>query len=475
MGSGTVDPQSAVIQDATGAILLRLAEEARSIRVGQLVEVLGVRSTKSGMESLRVSTPARILGSAPEPTPLTLRTGDAGEPAEAQLVITRGALVASARRASSGTVSFEIDDGSGPLRVVAGAGLGMNRDALTAGTWVEVRGVLGQETTGSKPQEGYRIWPRASADVRVLAGAAEDSAGLGSAAAGSAGGGADASGLDTSAAPSLDAVDSPELGTLRVGATLVAGPWTELGVAGLLWDGSRLVAVDATSRDRLQRAVAPRRPPIALELAHLRALDAHRRLGIPVVELGSGSTDTVAGSAATAPPTSSLPGAAEPASWIAVVGRVVTSGEGRVMRLDGREVPIEWLCRSEAPQVRGSVAVTGVGIGDPARILVPCGGIRPAPALTRRAATPVKAAQEADASDPITAAASTAGGTTGRRMPAVGLLAAGIVLLALAAAVRSRLGGDRPPRPDEAAELVAERVAGPPQLTLVPLPDERGP
>ena len=59
----------------------------------------------------------RSLGTASEPAAREMRTGDVGEADEAMLVVVRGAIVASARRSSSGTVSFEIDDGSGPLRI----------------------------------------------------------------------------------------------------------------------------------------------------------------------------------------------------------------------------------------------------------------------------------------------------------------------------------------------------------------------
>jgi hypothetical protein len=200
----------------------------------------------------------------------------------------------------------------------------------------------------------------------------------------------------------------------------------------------------------------------------------HRRLGIAVVALGSDPADTVAGSAAAAPPSSSLPSAAGPASWIAIVGRMVTAGDRRAVRLDGREVPIEWLCRSAAPNLRGSVAVTGVGTGDPARILVPCGGIRPAPVLTRPASRPMTANPAIGPSEPTTAERPASGGWADRRAPAAALLAAGLVLLGMAAALRSRIGNDREPRPEGALEPDAASVGGPPQLTLVHVPDERG-
>jgi hypothetical protein len=85
-------------------------------------------------------------------------------------VVVRGAVAGRVSRTSAGGVSFEIDDGSGPLRIAfpGRASLGA---APANGTWIEVRGALGQETTGSQPQRGYRVWPRAASDVIIVAAA----------------------------------------------------------------------------------------------------------------------------------------------------------------------------------------------------------------------------------------------------------------------------------------------------------------
>ena len=110
--TGVVDESSAIIQDGSGAILLRLGDDVGRLTLGQLVEVAGTRSTKSGMETLRVTEAPTKIGSGSPPSPARIRTGSAGEALEAHLVTVRGALVANARKASSGSVSFEIDDGS---------------------------------------------------------------------------------------------------------------------------------------------------------------------------------------------------------------------------------------------------------------------------------------------------------------------------------------------------------------------------
>ena len=167
--SGLVDPASAAVQDATGAILIRLGDDAGPLELGVLVELEGTRSTKAGMLSLRVTRPPLALGSQGDPEPIRRATGALGEPDEAQLVLTRGLVATAVTRSSAGSVSFALDDGSGPIRVHLPAGVGISATPIVRGAWVEVRGVLGQETTGREPERGYRIWPRQASDLEVVA------------------------------------------------------------------------------------------------------------------------------------------------------------------------------------------------------------------------------------------------------------------------------------------------------------------
>jgi lamin tail-like protein len=472
LASGTIEEESAVVQDATGAILLRLGEDAGQLVRGELIEVDGVRSTKSGMESLRVSEPPRRLGTAPDPLARTLRTGDAGEAAEAEVVLVRGTLVASARRASSGTVSFEIDDGSGPLRVVLGASLQAADEHLAAGSWIEVTGVLGQETSGAQPTLGYRVWPRDPAEVRILAAVADPSD------ASVQGGGDDgderSGALDGGAAvsDSLGDIGAGSLAGLRIGATLVTGAWEELDVAGLLWDGQRLVGVRAASGDVLERAIDSRGPPISLELGSLVADDTHPRLGIPMVTLGAAQGDVLVASAPPAPPRSRMPARGAPAAWVSIVGNMSVA-EGRVtIEVEGAAVAVEQLCGRRA-SLTGAASVRGVALADAATIIAPCDGIGPAPALTlsSRAVTdgegagqgPALASEVSDVAGPV------------RRWLAVALLAAGVAVLLFVALAGRRLGrqeGANAGRQDLSDG--ADASAGP-QLTLVRVPDERGP
>ena len=167
--SGLLATGSAVVQDATGGILVRLGDEAGSLALGQLVELDGTRSTKAGMLSLRVTRPAMVLGSQGDPDPLRRATGALGESEEALLVIARGLVSSAVSRLGGGGISFTIDDGSGALRVTISADAAIAATSVQRGAWLELRGVLGQETTGKEPLRGYRLWPRTAADLRVIA------------------------------------------------------------------------------------------------------------------------------------------------------------------------------------------------------------------------------------------------------------------------------------------------------------------
>ena len=241
-------------------------------------------------------------------------------------MIVRGAVVANARTASSGTVSFEIDDGSGPLRIVFGASLAADADEFASGTWVEVRGVLGQETTGAQPLRGYRVWPRGSGDVRILAGA-------------------------TGAAPRPTRHPGPRMAVarprpgrlprigqadLRVGATLVASAWPELGVAGLLWDGVRLVGIAPASGPRVEQVLEGRALPLSLELVGLREPGRARRRRASVWWCwvkGAATRSWARGLRHRRRRT--MPGQEDPPAWVAVVGHVKRDGARQVIEVDG--------------------------------------------------------------------------------------------------------------------------------------------
>jgi hypothetical protein len=121
------------------------------------------------MASLRVTTAPVVLGTQAEPTPGRRSTGTITEADEARLVVVRGQVRDGPRRTSAGGLSFTLNDGSGPIRVLVAGSTGITAPGVPAGAWVELRGVVGQETSGAEPNAGYRLWPRDRNDVQVIA------------------------------------------------------------------------------------------------------------------------------------------------------------------------------------------------------------------------------------------------------------------------------------------------------------------
>jgi hypothetical protein len=467
LAPGLVDPTTAALQDASGAIVLRIGEEAGRIVRGTLVEVRGTRSTLSGMETLRVTTPPRSLGTVAEPAARTLRTGDAGELHEAALVVVRGGLVGTPRRSSAGTTSFEIDDGSGPLRVSIGSSAGIEAAQLAAGTWIEVRGILGQETTGTLPLRGYRVWPRDVPDLRVVAPATE-----GAPTGEDATGGGSGSG-PTAGAPlaTLDAVGGEAAVGVPIGATLVAGPWEELGIGGLLWDGASLVGLHPDAGPLVAGLLRGAAPPVAVQASGLRVVEVHDSTGIPVAGVPDEPGSIVPSGLPPSPPLAATdPDGAEP-RWVTLVGRLDARPDVPALLVAGESVVLEHRCQREPTTPRGTVSVTGILVGEPQRLVVPCGGIVPAPLLLRD--TAARHSSQAPA-----AIATLADGAPEppRSLPAVLLLLAAATLAAGAVVARwaSRDGTPGPDSGEAAAGEDAE-AAAPPALTLVPLPRERAP
>jgi hypothetical protein len=184
--TGLIEEGSGVVADTSGAILVRTSGTNPRLRRGQLVELTGTRSTKAGMLSLRVSQSVP-LGSQAEPDIARRTTGRIGEDDEALLVVVRG-LVQDSRRTSGGGLSFTVDDGSGALRVFVAAATGITTRQVPGEAWVEIRGVVGQQTTGTEPNAGYRLWPRDRGDVRLIATTVSRGGGAESGASGTSGG-----------------------------------------------------------------------------------------------------------------------------------------------------------------------------------------------------------------------------------------------------------------------------------------------
>jgi hypothetical protein len=218
--TGLVDEGTAAIADPSGSIILRLGDAAGTLRLGQWVEVAGVRSTKSGMATIRVGAAPLVLGQQPDPTPLRRPTGGISEAQEAVLVVIRGAVTAGPQRSSAGSVSVTLDDGSGAAKVLVYPRAGASTSGIRKGAWVEVVGVVGQQTTKAEPTSGYRIWPRVAADVRLVASATSPATTGGSGGSSSVRGGGSGAPI---ADPRTSVIPVPGTG-LTLGSVSLAAP-----------------------------------------------------------------------------------------------------------------------------------------------------------------------------------------------------------------------------------------------------------
>jgi hypothetical protein len=240
-----------------------------------------------------------------------------------------------------------------------------------------------------------------------------------------------------------------------------------------LWDGVRLVAVDAASSDLVDALLGGSRPPLALDLGGLQVTGVEPLTGIGRVALGTAPGDTLPAGLPAAP--TARPGAAP--AWASMIGLVLGSRDRPVLIVPAGLFRIELRCAGERPR-RGLLSVTGVAIDAPDRLIVGCGGVRPVPILGRAGfAAAAIGPTSSDAPPPNGTATSPKAPT---RPLAAGLLAVA-ALGAAAAAVLARVRGDVP-GPDgderssaqEAPEEPTEAV-GPPRLALVRLPRDRGP
>ena len=114
----------------------------------------------------------------------------------------------------------------------------------------------------------------------------------------------------------------------------------------------------------------------------------------------------------------------------------------------------------------------GVALGDPVRLLVPCGGLRSAPSIAGDA-TLDAVGKGAGAPGPAPISTGDSAANDPRRPIVSGLLLAAAAVLVGGAALGRRRGSrdEEPASPDD-----ADDAAGPePRLTLVRVPHEGGP
>jgi hypothetical protein len=155
------------VQDSTGGIAIYLPQvPIVPLPAGTWARVSGTLDDRYGQRTIRVEDGGLVaLGEVAPPEPRQRATGSAGEADAGVMVSASGTVTASPDSLADG-LGIWIDDGSGPLRVVATPSA-VGEMAIAKGSRVTVSGPLGQRASGSSP--GYRVEVTEPGSVVVLA------------------------------------------------------------------------------------------------------------------------------------------------------------------------------------------------------------------------------------------------------------------------------------------------------------------
>ena len=329
--TGLLDEQTAVVQDGTGAILLRLGGDAGRLRLGQRVEVDGqsfdVRRhgiaashgagsfAWDGFGAGRTRDPNRRRRRRPRRhcwSSFAARSSNRPDGGRVERSRSRSTTAAgqcaSVSRAPCAPTAI-------PSALAPGsrcAEWSARRPAVRSRTRDTESGLAPNRRCGSprrSPVEASR--PAARRPARAAQGRA----------------------VHTPVRPARWMTSGPRIshdfGSARPSLS-VRG--RRCGVGGLLWDGARLVAVHPSSSSLVARLTRERRPPFALDLGGLQAAGSDAVIGVPMVRLGSAAGQTTPLDAAPAAPRAD----ARRRSTGLGLGRRSAVGAGHTSRAHGR-------------------------------------------------------------------------------------------------------------------------------------------
>ena len=160
-----------VVQDGSGAVAVKApaGDMASELARGRIVTVTGELAAPYG--NLEVRPRARedlaVIGQGGLPEPATITTSDLGEAIEGDLVSITG-TIAEIDRGSAGTLTVTITDRDGDGKVYLHAPVGETASELARDQSVRVTGIAGQRASRSGAADGYRVWPREDADIRIV-------------------------------------------------------------------------------------------------------------------------------------------------------------------------------------------------------------------------------------------------------------------------------------------------------------------
>ncbi len=170
VGLGSVDSGHAgFVQDATGGIAVYVQDVPSTILpAGTLVRLTGMLDERYAERTIRVELDGlEDVGAGPLPEAVVMATGDVGEALEGVRLIVSGQVVEAPTSYADG-LGLLVDDGSGPLRAIVGAGA-LGDATPVRGSTVSVTGPLGQRDSSGSGSSGYRLEVMNPGELSVIA------------------------------------------------------------------------------------------------------------------------------------------------------------------------------------------------------------------------------------------------------------------------------------------------------------------
>lgn len=154
------------IQDASGAIFVRVSATAGGLVVGRSVELEGTLAAPYGQLEIRDLVSLVVGDEGAEPLAASADFSDIGEQTEGSLVSIHGTV--DSVTTDSGRLTITLEDGTATVRALADPPTGLSKSDVAKGDVVLVTGIVGQRATATGRLDGYRVWLRRRADLVVM-------------------------------------------------------------------------------------------------------------------------------------------------------------------------------------------------------------------------------------------------------------------------------------------------------------------
>jgi hypothetical protein len=158
-------PALIAIQDAGGAIVIRLADDMPRPGRGSRIEVSGAVASPYGQLELRAAADLVVLGPATLPIAISVDGASLGESVEARLVAVDGVAEGRPVKSTSGDITFAVATANGLVRIAADASAGLTTSSVARGDRLHLTGIAGQRATRKDALDGYRVGLRYGGDL----------------------------------------------------------------------------------------------------------------------------------------------------------------------------------------------------------------------------------------------------------------------------------------------------------------------